>query len=162
MQAKRWSFLMLLLIAVFPLSIGVAQRGRAPLGWYHYPANYHGDTFTGEVVHTDGVRQLTLEYKHGSTSEAFTGTIEAPCMAHLKEDPHQTKELRLSTIRNGTVLTVFYNPVAENGAEAERNTILAIRFDRMNGREFTNPRRPVVPCSKRTGPHPAGSGSHPS
>ena len=159
-QTKRLS--LLLLIAAFPFSIGVAQRGRAPVGWYHYPANYRGDTFTGEVVRTDGLRQLTLEYKHGSISETFTGTIESPCMARLKADPHQTRELRLSSIRNGTVLTVFYNPVTENGATAEQNTVLAIRFDRMNGREFTNPRRPVVPCSKRTGPHAAGPGSHPS
>lgn len=151
----------LMLIAVFPCSIGAAQRGKAPPGWYYYPTNYHGDTFTGEVVRTDGVRQLTLEYKHSSTSESFTGTIRAPCMAHLKADPHKTRELRLSAIRNGTVLTVFYNPDAENRAKTEQNTILAIRVDRLNGRELTNPRRPVISCSEETGPRHTESSSGP-
>jgi len=147
----------LMLVAALQCPRGAAQRGKAPPGWYYYPSNYHGDTFTGEVVRTDGVRQLTLEYKYGSTSESFTGAIQAPCMAHLKADPHQTGELRLSSIRNGTLLTVFYNLDAGIRPKKEQNTILAIRFDRLNGRELTNPRRPVIPCSKGTEPHPTDS-----
>lgn len=144
------SVIWLMLIVVSTCSIGAAQRGKAPPGWYHYPANYHGDTFTGEVVGTDGVRQLALEYRHGSTFESFTGTIQAQCMAHLKTNPRKTRELRLSAIRHGTVLTVFYDPSTESLSRTGPNTILAIRFDRLNGRELTNPRRPVIPCSKRT------------
>src|SRR6266849_8645065 len=104
-MARIKSLAWLLLIAAFQSPVGVAQKGKAPPCWYRYPANYHGDMFTGEVVRTDGARQVTLEYKHGSTSESFTGVIEAPCMARLKADPRETKELRLSTIPKGTLLT---------------------------------------------------------
>jgi len=161
-MARIKSLAWLLLIAAFQSPVGVAQKGKAPPGWYRYPANYHGDTFTGEVVRTDGARQLTLEYKHGSTSERFTGTLEAPCMARLKAEPHATRELHLSTIPKGTVLTVFYNLTTNDRTKKEDSTILAIRFDRWKGRDFTNPRRPVIPCSKGPSPHPAESRSHPS
>ena len=127
---------------------GAAQKGTAPEGLYRYPGSYHHDTFTGEVVHTDGARKLAVEYKHGSELESFTGTIESPCMARLKAEPHKRKELQLSTIPMGTVLTVFYNPGTKDQTGKEENTILAIRFDRWKGRDFTNPRRPLIPCSK--------------
>ncbi len=140
----------LLLIVAVLASGGGAQKGTAPRGLYHYPANYHGDLFTGEVLRTDD-KHLILEYKGASRSEIFTGTIEAPCMARLKADPHQVKELRLSTIPNRTLVTAFYNSRDKNQTGAKDNLVLAIRFDRWKGREFTNPRRPVIPCSKSNG-----------
>jgi len=69
-------------------------------------------------------------------------------MAHLKSDPRQLKELRLSTIPNRTLLTAFYNPRTNSQTRAKQNLILAVRFDRWKGRDFTNPRRPLIPCSK--------------
>ena len=134
------------LIAFLSLSTSVAQKGKAPQGAYRYPPNYQGDTFTGELLPSDDTR-LILEYKGRSGSEIFTGTLEGPCMAHVKADPHQVKELHLSTIPNRTLVTAFYNP-AGKGQPAKRNVVLAIRFDRWKGKDFTNPRRPLIPCSK--------------
>jgi len=134
-------------IAAISLCVAVAQQATAPKDLYHYPAGYSGKTFTGEVLHAED-SQLMLEYKGGAGSEIFIGTIEAPCMAHLKSDPRQLKELRLSTIPNRTLLTAFYNPRTNSQTRAKQNLILAVRFDRWKGRDFTNPRRPLIPCSK--------------
>ena len=151
MLSRITELIMPALLAAVLVSPGAAQKGTAPEGPYRYPANYHRDTFTGEVVGTEGSRKLSLEYKNGSHVETFTGTIEAPCMARLKAEPHEAKELELSTIPIGTLLTVFYNPHTNEHVGKEENTILAIRFDRWKGKDFTNPQRPLIPCSKPTG-----------
>jgi len=135
----------LLVIAFFLWSAALAQKGTAPKNAYRYPSNYHGDTFTGEVLRSDD-NHLILEYNGTMGSQIFMGRTEGPCMAHLKADPKQTKELHLSTIPNKTVVTAYYNP-GKKSTGTKENLILAIRFDRWNGRDFTNPRRPLIPCS---------------
>lgn len=134
-----------LIIAAFSLAVAVAQRGTAPKGIYKYPSNYRGETFTGDVLRSDD-RHLILEYKGDSRSEIFTGRLEGPCTPHLKADPHQAKEIHLSTIPNHTVVTAFYN-TEKSSKGAKENVVLAIRFERWNGRDFTNPKRPLIPCS---------------
>jgi len=127
------------------------QKGSAPPGFY--PGNYNGDTFTGAVTKADP-NSLTLEYRNGAKGEIFSGTIEKPCMAPVKGNPHQTRELHLTAIPVGTVLTVFYNNVKTkdaNGTKHQTNTILALRFDQVNGQKLTNPNRPVILCSEPKG-----------
>lgn len=125
-----------------------AQKGTAPPGFY--PPNYHGDTFSGEVIKVEGEKTLTLQYSHGAKTEIFTGTIADVCRAPLKSDAHDLKELHLSAIPQGTVLTVFYNPEKKKAGDTTQieNVILGIRFDRVNGKTLTNPDRPVIVCSK--------------
>ena len=129
----------------------VAQKGSAPSGFY--PGNYNGDTFSGAVTHADS-NSLTLEYRKGAKGEIFLGTTEKPCVAPVKGDPRQTRELHLTAIPIGSILTVFYNHIADKdgtGAKRERNVILALRFDEVNGQKLTNPNRPVIMCSEPKG-----------
>jgi hypothetical protein len=91
---------------------------------------------------------LTLEYSKGSKREQFTGITEAPCMGPTKD--RAQKQLHLVAIPKGTVLTAFYNPLKGKDGEKEINSILAIRFDILNGRELTDPNRPVIVCAVRS------------
>jgi hypothetical protein len=62
--------------------------------------------------------------------------------------------LHLTAIPIGSVLTVFYNHITEKdgaGAKRERNLILALRFNEVNGQKLTNPNRPVIMCSEAKG-----------
>jgi hypothetical protein len=129
--------------------ISSAQKGTAPEGFY--PGNYHGDTFSGEVIKVDDAKTLTLQYTQGKKTETFVGTIEAPCKGPTKANSHEFKELSLSSIPAGTVLTAFYNLEKKKEGDTKKieNVILAIRFDKLNGQALTNPGRPVIACSKR-------------
>jgi hypothetical protein len=129
----------------------IPQKGSAPSGFY--PGNYNGDTFTGTVMRVEA-DSLTLEYRSGANGEVFSGTIERPCMAPSKSDPHQARELHLSAIPLGSVLTVFYNNVRTkepDGSKHQKNLILALRFDEVNGQRLNNPNRPVIMCSDPKG-----------
>jgi len=138
----------LLFITILTLGLPVsAQKGSAPSGFY--PSNYHGETFTGNVADAnDGDKRLVLQYDHGSKHETFIGTTESVCLAATKAGP--TKELRLSAIPKGTLLTAFYNTetLHEGNDRKMVNSILAIRFDKVNGQTLNDPRRPVILCSK--------------
>jgi hypothetical protein len=133
-------------VAVFSLAILVyAQKGSAPTGFY--PAKYNGDTFRGNVVDADEQGHLTLEYSKGSKHEQFTGITEAPCMGPTKD--RGLKQLHLAAIPKGTILMAFYNPLKakDSSGQKEVNSILAIRFDVVNGPELPDPSRPVIVCS---------------
>ena len=142
---------MKLLAVVLGLAVQVvAQHGSAPSGFY--PHNYHGDTFTGQVVQTTD-KSITLEYHNGKNDENFIGSIDQPCMAPTKKNPREQKELHLTVIPPGSVVTVFYNEEKRkqaDGSQKRENIILAIRFDEVNGQKLTNPGRPVTPCAKAT------------
>jgi hypothetical protein len=137
-------FLLSLIICKAALP-SLAQKGSAMPGFY--PSNYHGETFTGKVVESESDK-LSLEYRHGSKQEVFVGVTESACMAETKN--RGVKELHLSAIPKGTVLTAFYNhkTMKDGTVKREFNSILAIRFDEMNGEKLTNPDRPIIPCSK--------------
>jgi len=132
-----------------------AQHGSAEPGFY--PASYHGDIFSGQVVAVDEPHhQLTLRYekkKKGSKEvQTFVGVTDSACVAPLKHPARETKELHLSAIPLGTVLTAYYNPEQvknPDGSHSEHNVILAIRFDVVNGTRLTNPDRPIISCSGR-------------
>ncbi len=145
---RRLTLVILALSATVP-SISTAQKGTAPQGFY--PGNYHGDTFSGEVIKVDDAKTLTLQYVQGTKTETFVGTIEAPCKGPTKANSHELKELSLSSIPVGTVLTAFYNSEKKKEGDTKKveNVILAIRFDKLNGQALTNPSRPVIACSKR-------------
>ena len=125
-----------------------AQKGTAPSGFYS--PSYHGDTFSGEVTKVEGDKTVTLQYSHGAKTETFTGTIADVCRAPLKSNAHEFKELHLSAIPQGTVVTVFYNSEKRKDGDTKQieNVILGIRFDKVNGQMLTDPGRPVIPCSK--------------
>jgi hypothetical protein len=134
-------------LAVLAIAIlAQAQKGSAPTGFY--PQKYNGDTFRGSVMDADEQGHLTLEYSKGSKRAQFRGVTEAPCMGPTKD--RGLKQLHLAAIPKGTVLTAFYNPLKGKDGENDANSILAIRFDVVNGRELTDPNRPVVACSSRT------------
>lgn len=140
-----------LLVLLFASSVVLAQKGSAPPGFY--PGNYNGDTFTGSVVQTTA-DTIVLEYRNGGKGETFTGSTEKACMAPVKSDPHQMRELHLPAIPAGSVLTVFYNSEKikqPDGTKVQKNVILALRFDEVNGQKLTNPNRPVIMCSEAKG-----------
>src|SRR6185437_15142368 len=132
-------------VILAPMWTAAAQKGSAPPGFY--PNNYNGDTFTGEVVAAND-RELTLAYHKRSNTELFVGTTESACMAKTKQG--QMKELHLTAIPKGTVLTAFYNSESEkqpDGTKKKANVIIAVRFDVLEGQKLTNPDRPVISCS---------------
>ncbi len=124
-----------------------AQKGTAPSGYY--PVGYSGDTFTGEFVPSEEADQIKLVYKKDGKTETFEGKIESPCRAPLKDKPRQFKELHLSAIPAGTVLTAYYTPatVKAEGKKVRTNLVWGIRFDTLNGQKLTSPARPIISCS---------------
>jgi hypothetical protein len=106
-----------------------AQKGTAPSGYY--PVGYNGDIFSGEFVPSDDANAVTLVYKNGSKTESFKGSIEAACQAPMKAHPRLMKELHLSGIPAGTVLTAYYTPktVKVDGKKVHTNLIWGLRFD---------------------------------
>lgn len=139
---KRAIVLVLLAVVI----LAQAQKGSAPAGFY--PQKFNGDTFRGSVIDADEQGHLTLVYSKGSKHEEFVGVTEAPCMGPTKD--RGLKQLRLSAIPKDSVLTAFYNPLKGKDGEKETNLILAIRFDVLNGRELTDPNRPVIACALRS------------
>jgi hypothetical protein len=124
-----------------------AQKGTAPSGYY--PSGYSGDIFSGEFVPSDDASAIKLVYKNGSKTESFDGRIEAACEAPTQASPRIKKELPLSAISAGTVLTVYYTPTAVkvDGKKVHTNLIWGIRFDLVNGKRLTDPNRPIISCS---------------
>jgi hypothetical protein len=144
------------LVALSMLSLLVicsahAQRGTAPSGYY--PVGYTGDIFSGEFVSSDDAKAVKLVYENGSKTESFDGRVEAACQAPLKGNPRVTKELHLSAIPAGTVLTAYYTPttVKVDGKKVHTNLIWGIRFDEVNGHKLTDPKRPIISCSQQQG-----------
>lgn len=104
--------------------------------------------FTGDLVTTNGARRLTLQTKHDSKSETFTGILQSPCMAPSQVGSGGGKPLNLSTIPVGTRMTVFYVRHGRKGdaARPPENVILAIRLDRVSGRDSSLPQGIFIPC----------------
>jgi hypothetical protein len=131
------------------LAIGFAnaQKGTAPSGYY--PVGYGGDIFSGEFVPSDDATAVKLVYKNGSRTESFEGRIETACHAPTQASPRTTKELHLSAIPAGTVLTVYYSStmVKVDGKKVHTNLIWGMRFDLVNGQKLTDPDRPIISCS---------------
>ena len=105
---------------------------------------------SGRLIDTDGVRRVTIEYRHGSKSETFTGSIHSTCMLPGPSKSSAGKPLELSAIPPGSLMTVFYVSPAKKRQTAPGNVILAVRFDRVpRGSEL--PQGVPVPCFKADG-----------
>jgi len=108
---------------------------------------------TGKLVGTDGARRLILQYERNSRAETFIGNTQSACTVPGNSKPGERKQLDLSTIPKGTVMTVFYVrhiQVGKLGGRSE-NVILAMRFDRLPGQDSTLPQGAVIPCAKGAG-----------
>lgn len=104
---------------------------------------------TGRLIGTGANGQLILEYKRGSGRGTFIGTIHSTCMIPAKSNSSRTTPLDLSQIPKGSQLTIFYVRHVRKQKKVERaeNTILAIRFDRLNGDSVIT-KGQVIPCFK--------------
>lgn len=124
-----------------------AQKGTTGPGYY--PVGYNGDIFTGTFVSSEDAREIKLIYKKGSKSESFAGKIESSCHAPMEGKPSEEKELHLTSVPDGTVLTVFFTPakVKVAGKRVRTNLVWGIQFDSWNGQKLTNPHRPIILCS---------------
>ena len=124
-----------------------AQKSIAPSGYY--PMGYNGDIFSGEFISSDDAKIVKLVYKHGRKTDSFEGVIETACQAPTQADPQKTKELPLSAIPAGTVLTAYYTPttVKVDGKKVPTNVIWGIRFDVLNGQKLSDPNRPIISCA---------------
>jgi len=100
---------------------------------------------TGRFIDTDRARRLTLEYRHDTKLEAFTGTIQSACAVPVQSNPGESKPLDLSAIPLGTEMTVFY--IRHVVGKQSQNVILAIRFDRLHTGSAL-PQGVVIPCVK--------------
>ena len=135
------------IFSVLAICSAHAQRGTAPS--VYYPVGYTGDIFSGEFVSSDDANAVKLVYKNGGKTESFDGRVEVACQAPMKGNPRVTKELHLSAIPAGTVLTAYYTPttVKVEGKKVHTNLIWGIRFDVVNGHKLTDPKRPIISCS---------------
>ncbi len=129
-----WALLMTLTVpAIF------AQKKTAPSSPHPAPQ------ITGRFIDTDGARRLTLEYRHDSKLEAFTGTIQSACVVPAQSKPGESKPLDLSAIPLGSQMTVFY--VRHVVGKQSQNVILALRFDRVRSGSAL-PAGVVISCVK--------------
>ena len=134
------TFLLFLLLSL----VTYAQRGTAPDGYY--PGDYSGDTYTGKVVDAED-RKVTLEYNNKSKTEQFVGVTIEPCMAPLKRNARTTKELHLTAIPKGSVITVLYSTrkiKGSDGRKEQAHIIIGFSFDEVNGEKLHN--APIIPC----------------
>src|SRR5437660_7119869 len=101
------------------------------------------------ICASDSADQIKLVYKNGNKTQSFEGKIESPCLAPLKDKPTEGKELHLSSIPAGTVLTAYYAPTTlkVDGKKAHANLVWGIRFDTLNGQKLSSPTRPIISCS---------------
>jgi hypothetical protein len=122
----------------------MAQKGSAPSGYY--PDGYGGDTYTGTVVGTDE-HQITLEYTHKGKTESFTAVALHPCVATLKPKPLTAKEMPLTAIPRGSLMTVLYSNKKvkrPDGTMGEDHVMIGFAFIKLNGQTVTEPA--MIPC----------------
>jgi hypothetical protein len=127
-----------------------AQKGTAPTGFY--PANFHGNTFTGSLQRdTTAVAdadELTLIYTKGGHVERFVGRLESTCSMARKDGSKHT--FKVTDLPNGTVLTVFYIPNAIKSKQgAPESSVFGVSFVEFNGKEIPKDERLSIPCSER-------------
>src|SRR6266581_742632 len=140
----KTKFLALTLLMAITTSAVDSQEKTAPARRYSAPH------FTGELVGTDGARQLVLQSSDRSGFHTFVGSIHSACMVPVNSNPHETRPLDLSAIPKRTVLTVFYirHSRKQIGVEPSENIVLAVRFDHLKAPDPTLPEGTVVPCFK--------------
>src|SRR6266567_3381937 len=97
--------------------------------------------FSGKLVKTDGIRQLTLQTKRNLKSVNFTGEIQSTCVLPAHSNPGESRPLDLSSIPIGSLMTAFYVRHRPKGGQVKpaENVILAIRFDQLHGHGSTLP-----------------------
>ncbi len=108
---------------------------------------------TGRFIDTDGARRLTLQYRHNSKLEAFTGTTQSACVVPAQSNPGESKPLDFSAIPLGTRMTVFYIRHAQRTkvGKPPENVILALRFDGESVSGSKLPEGVAIPCFKGSG-----------
>ncbi len=119
--------ILILLFTLILSAVVVAQKGTAEPG--HYPMNYTGDTWTGEVTGTnDDTREITLSYKKKDKEETFTGVLEQGYKVKMKDGSYH--ELKVSDIPAGTRIRVYYFTKAEKvgGEKKKINNIFQVKF----------------------------------
>ncbi len=104
---------------------------------------------SGRLIGTGANGQLILEYQRDSGRRTFIGTVHSTCMIPAKSNDSEATPLDLSQFPKGSQLTVFYVRHAQKfkGVEKVENTILAVRFDRVNG-DSVIPKGQMIPCYK--------------
>ena len=102
---------------------------------------------SGKLIGTGANGRLILEYKRDSGRGTFIGSIQSTCMIPAKSNDSEITPLELSQFPKGSQLTVFYVRHARKlkGVKKAENTILAVRFDRVNGDSFI-PQGKMIPC----------------
>ena len=119
--------ILVLLLMLICSTVAVAQKGTAEPG--HYPMNYNGDTWTGEVTGTnDDTREITLSYKKKDKKETFTGVLEQGYKVKMKDGSYH--ELKVSDIPAGTRIRVYYVAKGEKvgGEKKKINNIFQVKF----------------------------------
>jgi len=104
---------------------------------------------TGRLIGTDGVGQLILEYKSDSGRGTFIGNIHSTCIIPARSNTTETTALDLAKIPKGSEVTFFYIRHIHKQKQSSKaeNTILAMRFDRLNGNSGI-PKGVMIPCYK--------------
>ncbi len=131
-----WVVLMALMATALP-----GQKNAPPSGPHPAPQ------ISGRLLETDGAR-LTVGYWRESRLETFTGNIHSTCMLPASTKSGESKPLDLSTIPNGTPMTLFY--VSRSVGKQSQNIILAIRFDGVRSGSAP-PQGISIPCFKAAG-----------
>jgi len=136
--------LLTFIAAVIFLLPASAQHGTASNGYY--PANYHGDTFKGEVTEANG-DQITLTHRKGKKTTTFVGTFERAC--DVPKADRSPQRLTAADIPKGTVVVAFYNTETKkvDNKKSTKNIIFAIAFDVWQGQKIPDDRKILYRCS---------------
>jgi len=143
---RNTRFLICTLVAALLAPTAVTQEPPSPAGRRPAPR------VTGRLVGTDGIRQLILEYETASGKKTFIGNIHSTCVLPAKSTTSQPTPLQLSAIPKGSDVTLFYVRHKQKQSMGGRteNTVLAIRFDRLNAK-FDLLKGQTVSCFKGSG-----------
>lgn len=133
-------------LLMFP-AFALGQHRVAPNGYY--PANYHGDTFTGEVTAANG-DEITLTYTKGKKTQTFVGRFETAC--NVPKADRSPQKLGATDFPKGTVLVAFYNAVSKkvDNKKIKENLIFAVSFDVWQGQKIPDDKKLVYRCSDST------------
>jgi hypothetical protein len=117
------------------------------------PESHPAPQVTGRLIGTDGARGLILEYETDAGRKTFIGKIQSTCMIPARSRSSQTRPLELSSIPQGSELTLFYVPheIRRAGWHKWQNFVLALRVDRLNGNSPI-PVGKMIPCYKASPP----------
>jgi hypothetical protein len=99
-----------------------------------------GDIFTGQVVTAnEASRELTLQYAGKDKTETFVGALKEGYQ--IKMEDGSARELKVSELKPGTRIRVYYKKTSKEGSGQKRTTNVISRIEFLGVDEFARMRQ---------------------